>query len=213
MDAVAQPIVVALVDDYEVILLGIKKLFDAHPERVVVADIAAQERVAVPVDIALFDTFAQPESDENAFAGTVDNPLVRRTVVYTWVFEPQLIEAAFAKGASGYLSKTLPAAELVDALERIHRGERVVSEQPRRVNVATPDRIEPLSGRETEILALIVQGRSNQEIAALTHLSINSIKTYIRSGYQKIGVTSRARAVRWGFEHGLVPPKGDSRRG
>lgn len=60
-----------------------------------------------------------------------------------------------------------------------------------------------LSPRETEILELVCQGLSNQEIAGTLYLSINSIKTYIRSCYRKVGVTSRTQAVRWGITHGL----------
>jgi DNA-binding NarL/FixJ family response regulator len=116
------------------------------------------------------------------------------------------VEAAFAKGASGYLSKTLQASELVDALERIHRGERVVSAEPAGRSTAThdwPGREEGLTERESEVIALITQGRSNREIAELMYLSPNSIKTYIRSSYRKIGVSSRTQAVIWGMAHGF----------
>jgi DNA-binding NarL/FixJ family response regulator len=130
-------------------------------------------------------------------------------VVYTWNFAPPLIEVALSKGASGYLSKTLPASALVDALERIHGGEVVVSPPPPRTCLSVgqnwPGRSEGLSERESEILALITQGKNNQEIAALTYLSANSVKTYIRSTYRKIGVQSRTQAVLWGVEHGFTP--------
>jgi DNA-binding NarL/FixJ family response regulator len=62
-----------------------------------------------------------------------------------------------------------------------------------------------LTERESEILALITQGKSNAEVAATTFLSLNSIKSYIRTTYRKIGVTSRTQAVLWGFEHGVKP--------
>jgi DNA-binding NarL/FixJ family response regulator len=60
-----------------------------------------------------------------------------------------------------------------------------------------------LSQRESEVLELVVLGRSNQEIAAALFLSINSVKTYIRSTYRKIGATKRSQAIVWGFEHGF----------
>ena len=71
------------------------------------------------------------------------------------------------------------------------------------VGLDWPGRSEGLSDREAEIIALITQGKSNAEIAALTYLSINSVKTYIRTGYRKIGVSSRTQAVLWGIEHGF----------
>src|SRR5699024_4091783 len=104
----------------------------------------------------------------------------------------------------------LPAAELVSALERIHRSETVVSDPPGRTSRSTsglawPGRAEGLTSREAEVLALITQGSSNAAIAAETYLSANTVKSYIRNLYRKIGVTSRTRAVLWGIEHGFTP--------
>jgi DNA-binding CsgD family transcriptional regulator len=111
------------------------------------------------------------------------------------------------KGASGYLSKTLPGGELVTALEAIHAGNRVVSVPPGRARPAVgldwPGRSEGLTERESEILALITQGKSNAEVAATKFLSLNSIKSYIRTTYRKIGVKSRTQAVLWGVEYGF----------
>ena len=61
-----------------------------------------------------------------------------------------------------------------------------------------------MSERESEVVALIVQGKSNAEVAAFTYLSPNSIKSYIRSAYRKIGASSRTQAVLWGVQHGLM---------
>lgn len=205
-----RPVTVALVDDYEVVLVGVKHMFDSYRDRIRVADIAAGHPVDVDVDIALWDTFAQPEADANSFERALDNPHVARTVIYTWVFRDDLIEAALGKGASGYLSKMLPASALVDALERIRDGEVVVSPAPRKTPVTLaqdwPGRVEGLTERESEIVALITQGHPNADIARMTYLSINSIKTYIRSAYRKMGVSSRSQAVLWGVEHGFLPP-------
>ena len=63
-----------------------------------------------------------------------------------------------------------------------------------------------LSEREAEVVGLLAQGLSNQEIAQRCYLSINSVKTYIRSAYRKMGVKSRTRAVLWAIDHGLRPP-------
>jgi NarL family two-component system response regulator LiaR len=66
-----------------------------------------------------------------------------------------------------------------------------------------------LSSRESQIVALIVQGLSNQEIADIAYLSINSVKTYIRTAYRKMGVTRRSQAVVWAMQHGFGPPPAD----
>jgi phosphoenolpyruvate carboxylase len=70
-----------------------------------------------------------------------------------------------------------------------------------------PGREHALSAREAEVLALIAQGLSNQEIADRAFLSINSVKTYIRSAYRKIGVERRTQAVLWATQNGFVPTR------
>ena len=199
----------ALVNDYEVVLLGIARMLEPYQHRVTIAEIDLTQPVAEPVDIALYDNFAQPEVDQDDVQALIDSPYARRVVVYTWNFDERLVEAAVARGVNGYLSKALPARELVDALERIHEGDFVVSPAPSRGRLSVgqnwPGRAEGLSERESEVLALITQGKSNAEVAALTYLSINSVKTYIRSCYRKIGVTTRSQAVLWGVRHGFVP--------
>jgi DNA-binding NarL/FixJ family response regulator len=204
-----QPIRIGLVNDYEVVLIGVAHLFDRYQDRVVVVEIDLTEGVHEEVDIALYDNFAQGEADQEDIEALIESPHARRVVVYTWNFHEHLVQTALSKGASGYLSKALPASELVDALERIHRGDVIVSEPPNKdcltVGQDWPGRTEGLSERESEILAFITQGKRNDEISRLTHLSINSIKTYIRSTYRKIGVTSRSQAVLWGVEHDFRP--------
>lgn len=198
----------ALVDDYELVVVGLAQMFAPYAGRVEIAELDADEPVTTPVDVALFDTFAQGEADRDAFGVLVSNPLVRHAVVYTWAFDQGLIDIALGRGGSGYLSKTLPAGDLVDAVERIDRGERVVSDAPSRRGATKgdwPGRNEGLTQREAEIVALITQGHSNLEIAALTYLSINSIKSHIRNAYRKVGVSTRAQAILWGVDHGFKP--------
>jgi DNA-binding NarL/FixJ family response regulator len=203
------PITVALVDDYDVVLTGVAHMLDPYRDRVVVAEIDANQSVQDVVDIALYDSFAQPESDHDEIKVLVQNPRARRVVVYTWNFHPDLVDRARQQGARGYLSKTLPARELVAALEAVHAGEIVVSDPPRRARVAIgldwPGRREGLTDRESEILALITQGKNNADVAALTFLSPNTVKSYIRTIYRKINVASRTQAVLWGVKNGFTP--------
>jgi DNA-binding NarL/FixJ family response regulator len=183
-------------------------MFDAYQDRAVV-EIDTNESVDDPVDIVLYDSFAQPESDHDDIGVLIENPRARHVVVYTWNFHPVLIDSALRKGAHGYLSKTLPARDLVTALEAVHAGDIVISEPPRRARAANgldwPGRREGLSDREAEILALITQGRSNAEVAVLTFLSPNTVKSYIRMVYRKIDVASRTQAVLWGVDRGFTP--------
>ena len=143
----------------------------------------------------------------------IENPRARRVVVYTWNFHPDLIRSARDQGVRGYLSKTLAARDLVAALEAVHAGELVISDappRPRSVNgLNWPGRGEGLTDRESEILALITQGKSNTEVATLSYLSPNTVKSYIRTIYRKIDAGSRTQAVLWGVKNGFAP---DQRR-
>src|SRR4051812_41572784 len=121
------PILVALVDDYDVVLAGVASMLDRYRDRVLIAEIDATTSVKDEVDIVLYDSFAQPEADHREIGELVANPRARRVVVYTWNFHPDLIASAKDQGAHGYLSKTLRALELVSALEAVHAGEMVVS--------------------------------------------------------------------------------------
>ena len=204
-----RPITVALVDDYDVVVIGVANILGQYPDRVVIAEIDTNQPLADEVDVVLYDSFAQPESDHDEIKVLVDNPRARNVVVYTWNFHPDLIADARKHGVRGYLSKSLPASELVAALEAVHAGEVVVTEPPPRARPASgsdwPGRGVGLSDRESEVLALITQGKSNGEIAALCYLSINTVKSYVRSVYRKIDVESRTRAVLWGVDNGFKP--------
>lgn len=205
----ATPILIALIDDYDVVLAGVARMLDPYRDRVLIAEIDANEPLDDTVDIALYDSFAQPESDHDEIEVLIRSSRAKRVVVYTWNFHPDLIRSARSRGAHGYLSKTLPARELVSALESVHAGQTVISDPPPRgrpsVGLDWPGRREGLTDREAEILALITQGKSNAEVARLTFLSANTVKSYIRAIYRKIDVASRTQAVLWGVNHGFSP--------
>ena len=209
MAAPRKPICVALVNDYDVVLVGLAHMFDKYRDRVVVAEIDANHAVDDEVDVVLYDSFAQPESGDEAIQHIIENARDRKVAIYTWNFAPELIEAARERGVDGYLSKTLPARQLVEAIERIAAGEKVFTDPPARTGTAMgldwPGRREGITDRESEILALITQGKSNADVARITYLSPNTVKSYIRSVYRKIGVSSRTQAVLWGIEHGFAP--------
>src|SRR3978361_9782 len=101
----AAPITVALVDDYDVVLLGLAHMFDGYEDRVRVVEIDSRESVEDAIDAVMDDSFAQPESDQDEIDALVRNARARRMVVYTLNFHPSLISSALARGVDGYLSK------------------------------------------------------------------------------------------------------------
>lgn len=197
---------VALVNDDEVVVRGLDAMLRNYADRVRVVELLAQRKVLNDVDIALYDTFGMGQGNGPSVERLVANPRIPKVAVYTWNFQPWLTRDTMALGVQGYLSKSLPAAQLVDALLAIHAGRTVVSPAPGRrpiIGGDWPGREEGLTAREAEVLSLITMGMSNLEIADHTSLSVNSIKSYIRSCYRKIDVDSRSKAVLWGIAHGL----------
>ena len=208
MSTEQRPIHIALVDDYDVVVMGVAKMLEPYRDRIVVAELDTNVPLKDDVDIALYDSFAQAEVDHDGVKTLIDNPRAQRVVVYTWNFHPDLIASARELGVHGYLSKALTARELVAALQSVHAGELVVSASANKTRNTIgdwPGRVEGLTDRESEILALITQGKSNAEVASLCYLSPNTVKSYIRGLYRKIGVESRTQAVLWGVRNGFMP--------
>jgi len=203
---VTRPIRLAIADDYALVIAGVAALL--ADEHIDVVETGASLPVVTDVDIVLYDTFGQIQGDGIDLEDYVRDSGAK-VVIYSWNLEPDLIERAVAGGASGYLSKVLTGPEIVAALERIMRGEIVILAGDHETSVDAagdwPGRLAGLSPREAEILALITQGLSNQEIADRAYLSINSVKTYVRAAYRKIEVTRRSQAVLWGMRNGFEP--------
>jgi DNA-binding NarL/FixJ family response regulator len=210
MSPASRPLRLAIVNDYEIVVAGVAAMLAPYVERVAVVELDAGLPVVSDVDVILYDTFGQVQGDgvdlTDLVAGTA-----ARVVIFSWNTQPDLVQRAIDKGAAGYLSKAMSAEEIVAALEAIHAGTVVTPEsvdtQGRSANGEWPGREAGLTAREAEVLALITQGLSNQEIAERSYLSINSVKTYIRTAYRKVGVTRRAQAVVWGMQHGLEPDR------
>lgn len=206
----SRPIRVALTNDFELVVAGLAHMLEGFDDRVDVVDTAVQgEEVDRRVDVALFDTFAHAGNGFDEIERLVKEPDVHRVAVFTWQFEPALVDRAMALGCTGYLSKALDAAELVSALEKIARGHQVVSDDPLLDRHTSPDRSWPgrsdgLSERESEVLVLIAEGLSNLDIAHSLNISPNSVKAHIRSGYRKLGVATRAQAVRAVLDRNMV---------
>ncbi|GAA4668899.1 helix-turn-helix transcriptional regulator [Gordonia humi] len=207
------PVRVALIDDYDVVVRGLATMLRRYADRVSVQSLSTSGDVWETVDIALYDSFASPPAERRVIDDLTANARVAKVVVYTWEQSEPLVASALRNGAVAFVSKRLPAAELVDALERIHADGVTQRMFPGKTDTASsnagdwPGREEGLTQREAEVLALITQGMSNAEIAERTGLSINSVKTYIRTCYRRIGVATRAQAVLWGAQHGFVPDR------
>jgi NarL family two-component system response regulator LiaR len=207
MDQDARPLRLAIVDDYAVVVAGVASFLAG--EHIDVVETGASQAVFSDVDVVLYDTFAQVEGRGLDLGDFVRDSGGAKVVVYSWNVAPALVEQAIAGGARGYLSKILTGPQVVEALRRVVAGEVVVLPGLHESSVDGagdwPGRSVGLSPREAEIIALITQGLTNQQICERAFLSINTVKTYIRTAYRKIGVTRRPQAVLWGVANGFEP--------
>lgn len=203
------PLRVSILNDYAIVVAGLAAVLEPFADRITVVEMVSGLPPARDVDLVLYDTFGQMQGSAIDVPAALGTGTRAKLVIYSWNLDPRLVEESLAVGASAYLSKALKAEELVGALEAIHRGARRVPDGKGavapRAELAWPGQAEGLSPRESEIIALITQGLTNQDIAARSFLSINSVKTYIRTAYRKMGVQRRPQAILWGLRHGFAP--------
>jgi DNA-binding NarL/FixJ family response regulator len=208
---VGTPIRIAIVNDYELVVAGLAAALAPYADQFAVVELEAGSPVVRDVDVVLYDTFGGAGGDVAELDKLVRDSGVK-IAVFSWNVQPELVARTLARGAAGYLSKGLSVEELVRAIRAVHAGDVVVPPGVDAGDVlpATESAAERtghdvcLSIREAEVLTLITQGYSNREIAERSYLSINSVKTYIRATYRKIGVTRRPQAVVWGLTHGFA---------
>src|ERR1700758_796693 len=117
-----------------------------------------------------------------------------RVVILTTFARPGYLRRALDAGAKGYLLKDRPAAELADAVRRVHRGLRVVD--PDLAAEAWDSGPDPLTDRERQILREAGEGKSSQEIAEALHLSEGTVRNYLSEAISKLGAANRIDAAR-----------------
>ena len=125
-------------------------------------------------------------------------------IAVTRDLRPDLGAEAFERGAAGAISIGASAEDFLEVVEAALTGHladsRVVAEAEEGTRLGSEA---GLTWREADVLGMIVRGLSNRDIGETAGLSINSVKSYIRSAYRKMDVTSRSQAVKWGVQHGF----------
>jgi DNA-binding NarL/FixJ family response regulator len=210
MATAGKPITVALVNDYEIIVQGLAGMLAPFSDRVQVVEMSAGSEPRGRADVALFDTFAGRRHAIDRARDMVREGHVDHVLLYTWDAAPEFLALAAEAGVSGVALKSQEGAALVEQIERVAGGERIGLEDVHRARHArVPD---TLSTREQEVLALIALGMTNVEIGRELFLSVDTVKTYVRRLYAKLGVRNRAQAALRAAGHNVMPPEARSAR-
>jgi two-component system, NarL family, response regulator LiaR len=195
---VAKTIRVALENDYVLVLEGLRTLLQSASDiRVVELDVQNPPRRRV--DVTLLDTYGT-EDLEHRLRELVADPDTGALVVFSFSDEPRLVRRVLKAGAKGFISKALSGAQIIDGLRAAARGERIVLHRQSQ-RAALDERLRwpgdyiGLTERESELLALLPSGMTNQELAAQLYVSENTIKTQLRHLYTKLGVHNRTQAA------------------
>ncbi|WP_336208318.1 response regulator transcription factor [Nonomuraea sp. LPB2021202275-12-8] len=207
---------VMLVDDQELLRAGFRMVLGAQPDIEVVAEAsdgvgAIEVLETVEVDVVLMDV-RMPRMDGVEATRRISGPKV---LILTTFDLDEYAFAAIKAGASGFLLKDVPTAELLSAIRSVHAGDAVVAPTtlkrmldrfatflPSDAPAATGE----LTPREREVLLMVARGRSNLEIAAELEVAEATVKTHLGRVLAKLGVRDRAQVVVYAYEAGLIVP-------
>lgn len=195
-----RPIRVALVNDYMIVLEGLRALLRASEPEIQVVEIDVRHRPRQRVDVSLLDTYGELESLGERVRCLGSDPSNGVIVVFSFSDRPQAVRCAMRAGARGFISKAAPRQQIIDGIKAAARGERVVLTQRTQYSqidqaLRWPGREIGLTERESELLSLLSTGMTNRELGSHLYVSENTIKTHLRSLYAKLGVRNRAQAA------------------
>ena len=213
-----------LADDQELVRTGFRLILNAEPDLDVAGEAgdgsqAVNEAARLRPDVVLMDV-RMPGVDgieaTRRLGRLTPNP--PRVLMLTTFDLDQYVYDALRAGASGFLLKDAPAAQLVDAIRVVAAGDallaptvtrRMIAEFARRPLPADEPALAELTGRELEVLKLVARGRSNAEIARQLYISDATVKTHVKRVLAKLSLRDRVQAVVLAYESGLVQPGTD----
>jgi two-component system, NarL family, response regulator NreC len=212
---------ILIADDHAVVRAGLRMLIDAQSDMEVVGEAAdgpetlRKTRAAKP-DVVVLDFSMPGPRTTVTIERLVQLEPKPRILVLTMHDDPAYYRSTFLAGATGYVVKNAADVEVLTAIRVVHRG-RTFVDLTRSTDPAGPDSATPttpkratagrrklLSRRETEVLRLLAQGHTHQEIADQLAVSIKTVETYRKRLHEKLDLKSRAQLFRFAFESGLL---------
>ena len=208
---------ILLVDDHEVVRVGLKALLEKHPDFEVVAE-AATAREAVDKtdsynpDVVVMDIRLKGGSGIEACQEIVESSPDTQVIMLTSYAEDEMLFSAIRAGAAGYVLKQIGGDDLVRAIEAVGRGEalldpavtqRVFQEVRKAAREEEASAFAELTQQEMHVLQLVSEGRTNRQIAEMLFLGEGTVRNYVSSILSKLNVRNRAEAAAYAVEHNL----------
>lgn len=191
---------VALINDYEIVLEGLRALLRPYDPDITVVELDVAGNPLSEVDVTLFDTYGEVQEQRQRVRGLAADASNGAIVAFSFSDDAALAGTFVRAGAQGFISKALPAEQIVNGIRAAARGERVMLVQPSphtaiSAELRWPGRDARLTERESELLALLPTGMSNRELSEHLHVSENTIKSHLRRLFSKLDVRNRAQAA------------------
>lgn len=213
---------VLVADDHPIVRDGLRRVLDAQPDLRVVAEAADGEgalaaAAADPegIDLAILDVTMPGTGGLAAARALAERHPGMRIVMLSMHDDEEYLFDALAVGAAGYVLKTSVDRDLLDACRAALRGEpflypravrAIVREHLERARRGEPAKVEPLTAREQQVVALIAQARTNDEIAAELGISKKTVGRHRANVLEKLGMHDRVQLTRYAVRRRLVEP-------
>lgn len=206
---------VLFADDHEMVRIGVSAYLSAQPDIVVVAEAddggeAVKLALELRPDIILMDLVMKEMDGIEATKQIMENWPEAKIIIVTSFLDDEKVYPALEAGATSYMLKTSKAEEIAKAIRETYRGKSVLEPEVTG-KIMTKMREKPvvkkhdqLTEREMEILLLMAQGKSNQEITDELFIALKTVKVHVSNILGKLEVQDRTQAVIYAFKHGLV---------
>lgn len=208
---------ILLVDDHEVVRLGLKSLIERQAGFEVIGEAATeheavQRALEIMPDIVLMDIRLAGGSGIEACEQIMLQLPQTKVIMLTSFADDEMLFAAIRAGATGYVLKQVGSNELIRAIGAAARGEatldpsltqRVFNEVRRSIQQEEAAAFTDLTSQEMQVLGAIAEGKTNREIAKALYLSEGTVRNYVSSILSKLGVSNRAEAAAYAIQHHL----------
>lgn len=206
---------VVFVDDHEMVRIGVSAYLSAQPDIEVVGEASdgtegVQLALQLRPDIILMDLVMKEMDGIEATRQIIEQWPEAKIIIVTSFLDDEKVYPALEAGATSYMLKTSKASEIADAVRATYHGQSVLEPEVtgkmmvkmRQKNTHLPH--EELTGRESEILLLMAEGKTNQEIADDLFIALKTVKTHVSNILSKLQVQDRTQAVIYAFKHSLI---------